>query len=177
MDDDLCIINIDFLQAHFTVYQPQTRASEEYCEDLPDVGKSVFVLDYLHNSLKDMPVDFRIIKDVRELGRFAKWEDIEGIGDLTSATVFYQAPQKYSNASLSVEHTFGEPGNYIGIVTTRHPTQDKLYTAVFPFEVGSTGFGYVSLFAGLLLLVQVNYWIMSGGYRRFRDKHKQHAKE
>ena len=28
--EDLCVINIDFLQAHFTVFQPETRESDEF---------------------------------------------------------------------------------------------------------------------------------------------------
>ena len=63
MEEDLCVINIGFYRAHFTVYQPQTSANEEFCEDLPDAGETIFVLDYLHDSMKRVPVDFRIIKE------------------------------------------------------------------------------------------------------------------
>ena len=66
-------LSIGFLEAHFTVYQTQTSASEEFCEDIPDVTNSVFVLDYLHDFLKEMPVDFRIVKDSHNFGIFAKW--------------------------------------------------------------------------------------------------------
>ena len=45
-DDDVCKLSIGFLEAHFTVYQTQTSASEEFCEDIPEVTNSVFVLDY-----------------------------------------------------------------------------------------------------------------------------------
>ena len=38
-EEDLCIIEIGVFSAHFTVYQPETRASTEYCEDIPDVGE------------------------------------------------------------------------------------------------------------------------------------------
>ena len=44
--EDLCVINIDFLQAHFTVFQPETRESDEFCEDIPNVSRSVFVMEY-----------------------------------------------------------------------------------------------------------------------------------
>ena len=92
-DEDLCIIEIGVFSAHFTVYQPETRASTEYCEDIPDVGEAVFVLDYLHGSLKEVPVDFRIVKDVKDLTIYAKWEDIRSIDDLEAATVLYQSPR------------------------------------------------------------------------------------
>ena len=176
MEDDLCVIQIDFFQAHFTIYQPQTRANKEYCEDIPDVTNTVFVLDYLHNSLKEMPLDFRIIRDLKDLGRFATWEDISQIEDLDRETVFYRPPVKRPNAVFTVEYAFEEPGNYIGIVTTKHPTKDKIYRAVFPFEVGGTGFGYLPLFIGLVILVQINYWVMSGGFGRWREKRAMAAR-
>ena len=68
--DDVCIITIDFYEAHFTAYQPDTSGNEELCRDLPNTGETIFVLDYLHSSLKEVPVDFRIIKkrDRRGLG-------------------------------------------------------------------------------------------------------------
>ena len=64
MEDDKCIITIGFLKAHFTGYQPKTNGTEEFCEDIPEVARSVFVIEYLHDFLKKMQVDFRIIKDV-----------------------------------------------------------------------------------------------------------------
>lgn len=174
-EEDLCVIQIDFFQAHFTIYQPQTRANTEYCEDVPDVTETVFVMDYLHDSLKEMPVDFRIIRDTDDLGRYARWEDIERIENLDADTVFYQPPVRRYDAVFTVEHTFEQSGNYIGIVTTKHPTEDKTYRAIFPFEVGSTGFGYVPLFVGLAIFVQLNYWLMNGGYTRWRAKRAKSA--
>lgn len=170
VEDDLCIIQIDFFQAHFTVYQPKTRANKEYCEDLPDVTETVFVLDYLHSSLKEMPLDFRIIRDSQGLGRFAKWEDIANNQDIEGDTIFYQPPVRRPDSTFAVEHTFAESGYYIGIVTTKHPRSDKIYRAIFPFEVGGTGFGYLPLFIGLLLLAQANFWLMSGGFARWRAR-------
>ena len=37
-EEDVCVLKIGFLQAHFTGYQPSSRGSEEFCEELPDVG-------------------------------------------------------------------------------------------------------------------------------------------
>ena len=169
-EEDLCVIQIGFFKAHFTVYQPETRASTEYCEDIPDATETVFVLDYLHQSLREMPVDFRIIRDMQGLGRFARWEDVVGLEDLEADTVFYQPPVTRSDAAFTVEHTFEEHGSYIGIVTTRHPTEDRSYNAVFPFEVGGGGYGYLPLLIGLAIFLQANYWIMTGGLARWRAR-------
>lgn len=174
---DQCIIQIDFFQAHFAVYQPENSANEEFCEDLPDATNSIFVLDYLHKSLKNMPVDFRIIRDVNELGRFVVWEQIEEISNLDDVTVFYQRPVIRPNAVFTVEHDFDAPGKYIGIVSTKLPNSDKIYRALFPFEVGKKGAWFLPLFIGLVVLVQINYWVMTGGYRRWRAKRNPNTAE
>ena len=68
---------------------------------------------------------------------------------------------------FSVVHDFTEEGDYIGIVTARHPQSDKVYAAVFPFEVGFTGLGYWPFFVILLLLLQFQYLFMSGRLKRW----------
>lgn len=160
--DDVCIITIGFYEAHFTAYQPQTRGNEEFCEDLPDLGETLFVLDYLHTSMKEVPIDFRIIKDVTELGQFIRLRDIEAIADLDAHTVFYQRPTVRTDASLRVAHSFVEAGEYVGIVTAGHPTKDTIYSAVFPFRVGKTDYSKLMWF-GLLLLVPFAYYFSRRG--------------
>jgi hypothetical protein len=167
LEDDACVITIGFLKAHFTGYQPRSRGNKEFCEDIPDVAESVFVIDYLHDFLKQMSVDFRIIEDVNNFGVFAKWDDIATLEDIDRDTVFYQPPIKRPDGVLTVDHAFQKAGSYIGIVTARHPDEDKTYNAVFQFQVGGAEYGYLPLFIALVVLVQVLYWITSGGLKRF----------
>ena len=141
--NDICIIKINFYEAHFTAYQPETSGNEEFCEDLPDTGRTIFVLDYLHNSLKEVPVDFRVIKDVTGLGPYVRLEHIDAIEDIERHTVFYQPPIIRRDASLKIEHTFAEKGDYVGIVTAGHPTKDETYSSVFPFTVGAANYSYL----------------------------------
>ena len=49
LEEDICLIKVGFYQAHFTVFQPESRQHEQFCEDLPDIGESIFVLEYLHD--------------------------------------------------------------------------------------------------------------------------------
>ena len=158
MEDDMCVINIGFLKAHFTGYQPKTYGTQEFCEDIPEVANSVFVIDYLHDFLKEMQVDFRIIKDVNDFGIFANWDDITGLEDIEQDTVFYLPPVMRSDGVLTVNYDFQQAGGYIGIVTAVHPEKDKTYNAVFFFQVGGTDYGYLPLFIALLVLAQVLYW-------------------
>lgn len=134
---DGCIIQFDFYSAHFAIFQPNTRQHREFCEDIPDVTESVFVMEYLHNSLREVPVDFRIIRNETQLGRFVKWSDLEAAGDLSPLSVFHQRFPPQPDGVLRVMHDFQQAGSYIGIVTVPHPDNHELiYHAVFPFRVG-----------------------------------------
>ncbi|MDP2286040.1 MAG: hypothetical protein Q8L06_18020 [Pseudohongiella sp.] len=158
-----CVIQFDFYSAHFSIFQPQTRQHQEFCEDLPDVTESVFVLEYRHDSLREVPVDFRIMRNTSELGRFVRWQDIEAMGDLTEHTVFFQRSSPKADGVLSILFNFTEPGDYVGIVSAPHPTLDLQYHAVFPFKVGQP-FWQKSWFLILIALV------IAQGARRWRNR-------
>lgn len=166
-EEDLCVIKVNYLRGHFKIYQPRVDGHQEYCEDLPNATETVFVMEYLHDSLAEAAVDFRIIRDVTSKGRFARWEDVVEIDDLEAATVFYREPTVDPDL-LTVIHEFAEEGEYIGIVTANVEGDEKIYRAVFPFEVGFTGFGYWPFFVALLLAVQVQYLFMSGRFARWK---------
>ena len=168
-EDDLCVIKVNYLRAHFKIYQPSATGHQQYCEDLPAASQSVFVMEYQHDSLSQMPIDFRIIRDVTGKGRFARMEDIEQIGDIDDATVYYQPPIVEPHIYL-VNYEFKEEGNFIGIVSAQHPESGKIYAAVFPFEVGFTGLGYWPFFIGLLVLIQFQFLLMSGRLKRWFSK-------
>ena len=121
LSEDACIVTIGFYTAHFTGYQPQTSGNLEFCGEFPDTGESIMVLDYLHNSLSEVPVDFRIIRDVLGKGDFIQPEDLEAIEDIDTLTVFYQAPIIKANATMNISYVFEQKGDYIGIVTAGHP--------------------------------------------------------
>jgi hypothetical protein len=108
-----------------------------------------------------MPIDFRIIRDVTGKGRFAQMQDVEKIDDLDDVTVFYQ-PATIEPDVFTVVHNFVEEGDFIGIVTVSHPDSEKVYAAVFPFEVGFTGIGYWPFFLLFILLVELQYLFSSG---------------
>ena len=169
IEEDICVIKMGFLSAHFTIYQPETRASEEFCEDIPDVTQTVFVMEYLHSSLREMPLDFRIIRDVTGVGVFARWEDVAAVEDLDAATVFYEPAAIRDKAVFTVEHHFDEPGWYIGIVTTTYPETGRTYETVFPFEVG-TNWGLLPLFLLLGFGAQAAYLIFTGTAARWWAK-------
>lgn len=169
-EDDLCVISIDFMQAHFTVFQPETSDSTEYCEDIPNVTRSVFVMEYLHDLLTEMVLDFRIVRDANDVGRFASWEDIEAIDDLEAATVFYEAARMEEGGFYRTSYEFLEKGTYIGVVTADHPTEDRKYNAVFYFRVGGRDWGTIPIFLALGMLLQLGFWASTGGWQRMQER-------
>ncbi len=164
-EDDICVIKVNYLRAHFKIYQPRVSGHEQFCEDLPEATESVFVMEYMHDALQTMPVDFRIIRDVTGKGRFARPRDVEQIDDLDAVTVFYKAPLVEPDV-YTISHTFEEEGDFIGIVSATHPESGTVYAAVFPFEVGFTGWGYWPFILGLLILIQIQYLVMSRRAKR-----------
>ena len=169
-EDDLCVISIDFMQAHFTVFQPETSESTEYCEDIPNVTRSVFVMEYLHDLLSEMVLDFRIVRDVNGVGRFASWEDIEAIDDLEAATVFYEAARMEEGGFYRASYEFLEKGTYIGVVTADRPPEDRNYNAVFYFRVGGRDWGTIPIFLALGIVLQLGYWASTGGWQRMQER-------
>lgn len=164
-EDDVCVLRIDYLKAHFKAYQPRTSGHSEFCEDLPDAAETVFILEYLHDDLARLPIEFRIIRNTTGKGRFARWDDIQALEDLDGVTVFHMEPVVEPDV-FSVVHEFDSDGEYIGIVTIATESNARLRIAVFPFEVGFTGMGWWPYIAGLLVLIQLQYLWMSGRLAR-----------
>ena len=173
-EDDSCVIKVGYLRAHFKVYQPRLSGHEQYCEDLPAATESVFVMEYLHDSMSEMLIDFRIIRDVTGKGRFARIEDVNRIPDIESVSVYHHSAAIEPDIYL-VNHDFTEEGDFIGIVSATQPGSGKVYEAVFPFEVGYTGFGYWPFFVILLVLVQLQFLLMGGKLKRWFVRAPVHA--
>lgn len=160
-EDDLCAIDIGYLRAHFKIYLARDYEHEDFCEDLPAAGESTFVMEYIHSGLGDLPLDFRIIRNETGMGRFTQLQHVTELPDLAAVTEFYLPAASHPDV-FTVMHRFTEPGEYVGIVTVNDGRSDKVYRAVFPFEVGFAGFGYWPWIAAILIVLQLQYLHMSG---------------
>ena len=166
-EDDQCVLKVAFLLAHFTGYQPQSRGGKEFCEDIPEVGESVFVIEYLHDYMREMPIDFRVIRDSEGFDVYASWEDVRSMGDLAPHTEFYLPAARYADGVITARHDFTDAGGYIGVITAMHPEQNKVYNAVFFFQVGGRSYAGLILFACVLAVVQLGYLASTGALQRF----------
>ncbi|MFT4580929.1 MAG: hypothetical protein ACI915_003024 [Gammaproteobacteria bacterium] len=138
VENDTCIMTIGPYKAHFTGYQPAVRASQEFCEDIPVVAKSIIVLDFISQPLREMAVDFRIVRDVNNIGVSARYADLGSPADIEKATLTYRELKIFPRGSVDVEFEFDQAGKYIGIMRALDSNVDdgREYISVFPFSVG-----------------------------------------
>ncbi len=124
MDKDICRLRVGPYNIHFVGYQPESSAEKEFCEDIPSTGKTIVVLDYVDQELRSLSAEVRIIRDT------GTEDNLDGI------TVFHLPASIYPTGSVHFEHTFSEPGKFIGLVTV-HDKQKLV--ARFPFSVARSG--------------------------------------
>jgi hypothetical protein len=117
-------------------------------------------MEYQHDGLSEAEIDFRIIRNVTGKGTFARITDVEAIDDLDAVTVRHE-PFTVVPDVFTLLQPFEEDGEYIGIISARASDTQVVYTAVFPFEVGYTGFGSWPWILGALFALQFIYWLMS----------------
>ncbi len=135
--DDLCILTVGPYTIHFTGYQPLTQ-EEEFCEDIPEVGKTVVALDYINDELRPFETEVRIVRSTtsHKITTGTTPQDLEKVSDedLENMTIYYLEPEVYPNASILIDHTFPEKGMFAGVVTVTGEGQE--HVSVFPFSVG-----------------------------------------
>jgi hypothetical protein len=176
---DRCYIRIGPYLMSYNAYQAEARSNGSFCVDLPAMGRTLIILDVeqqsggmglpsdYYNELRDMAVDFRIIRDVEQSADEAPVEP---------ETEAYLPPRKYPTGTLRLEHTFTKLGNYIGLVTARDD-HGRVFEARFPFVVGPRfnpvpyaigGAVVVAAGAGLFLAYRASGTKRMGRFPRFR---------
>lgn len=128
IDQGQCIMKIGPDTMSFTGYQP-LKSREQFCDDIPDVGPTIVVLDAQQDELRDMTLEIRILRDVGQK------DDAE---NLEANTEVYVAPKKYRTGTLNFEYNFPVKGKFIGLVKARSDDGAKEYVSRFPFSVGET---------------------------------------
>jgi hypothetical protein len=132
---DTCVIRLGAYRMHFTGYETETRHSTEFCEDIPDAGKTIIVLDEFSKPMRRMAFDFRVVRDDKKLGAAAQYTQLGELKDIEASSIFYKKPEVYEQGTVTFDFQF-DKGNYIGIVTLNDPETKQTFTSVFPFTVG-----------------------------------------
>ncbi len=124
LDKNFCILKLGPYGMHLTEYQPDLSDRQELCGDIPSVGRTVVVLDFIEGELRSLPVEIRVIKDT------GSEQDLQAI------TVVHVPPKVYSGGFINFEHIFNQPGKFIGVVTVGGKEE---HVARFPISVGESG--------------------------------------
>jgi hypothetical protein len=122
MENDVCTLRLGAYVMHFTGYQPQATGSREFCEDIPETGKTIVVLDAVDEALRDIPIEVRILRDTGDES------------NLETITAVSLAPKVYPSGSIALEYTFDKAGKFIGLITAGARGE---YVSRFPFSVAS----------------------------------------
>lgn len=157
--EDMCKLSIGPYTMHFTGYQPESTQEKEFCEDIPNIGRTVVALDYVDEALRPMTTEVRIIRDTGA----APGEE----GNLDEITIFHAPPKVYSNGSVTFEHTFPAEGKFVGLVTIRDENGTE-HLSRFPFAVGTGGKSNMPLILGILAVAAG-----AGAFFFFKNKQNQ----
>ena len=130
MENDICKLRIGAMFMHFTGYQPQNSRAE-FCQDIPEVGRAIIVLDFVDSALRDLPVTFEIVR----LDSTGAVPDFASVDE--KRIVFVAAKRTYPNGSIKADIRFSEAGDYVGMVVVGGEEQQ---IATFPFSVGKDFF-------------------------------------
>ena len=117
IDQGQCVMKIGPDTMTFTGYQPQ-KSREQFCDDIPDVGSTIIVLDAQQDELRDMALEIRILRNVGQK------DDSE---NMDANTEIYVAPKKYKTGTLNFDYDFKQQGNFIGLVKARSDDGAKEY--------------------------------------------------
>jgi hypothetical protein len=66
LENDSCIRGVEGSMVHLSAYQPQFDPDAEYCTEIPNEGKTFWVIDLVDQALRDMPIAVRIVKGTGE---------------------------------------------------------------------------------------------------------------
>jgi hypothetical protein len=142
---DTCVLRFPgtAYKMHFAGYQPNSQ-QKEFCEDIPERGRTIVALDYFSPELRRMEVELRVIRKSGDAS--AETSNVDAI------TEIYLPPQKRPTGTFNFEHNF-EEGDYIGLLKLRDESGEHI--SRFPFAVGQTPMQQTTRLALMFLVLLV----------------------
>ena len=173
IEDDLCIMSIGNMRAHFTGYQPKVRASQEFCEDIPELGEAIIVLDFLSPALRKMDVTFQVMKDDAGKGPNTSFSDVEPRLMNARDLIVNKEAATYPSGSFNVSLSIQEAGWYVGVVSAVDPDTNEEVVSVFPFSVGQRDYLGIVLWCVAIVTIALSFYFLSVGLnRRTQPQHE-----
>ena len=150
--EDMCRLTIGPYNMHFTGFQPDNSRNKEFCEDIPQTGRTIVVFDYMDDALRPLPTEVRVIRDT------GSEQDLQAI------TVLHLPSKVYPAGTINFEYNFEKPGKYVGLVTVGGT---QALVSRFPFSVGETKIWlppsyFLIAFAGAAVVVSIIFFARRG---------------
>ncbi len=146
-----CVMSVGPTQMMFSAFQ-ENRTDAIFCQNIPDLGTTMIILDAKSSELRDMNIEARVVRNVGQ----KDWRD-----DLDANTVARLAPGKHlaRSGTASFNAEFGKDGEYFTVVRAFSDDGAKEYVGEYNFSVGgsyeqimATGAAVAALsFAGLMV--------------------------
>jgi hypothetical protein len=123
-----CVMNVGPTQMMFSAFQ-ENRTDAIFCQHVPELGKTMIILDAKSNELRDMNIEVRLLRNVGQ----QDWRD-----DLETTTVAFLPPAKRleSRGTATFTHDFAKDGDYIAVVRAYSDDGAKEYVGEYMFTVG-----------------------------------------
>lgn len=123
-----CVMNVGPTQMMFSAFQ-ENRTDGIFCQHVPELGKTMIILDAKSNELRDMNIEVRLLRNVGQ----QDWRD-----DLDATQVAFMPPAKRleSRGTTSFTHDFTKDGDYIAVVRAYSDDGAKEYVGEYMFTVG-----------------------------------------
>jgi hypothetical protein len=161
-----CVMSVGPTQMMFSAFQ-ENSTDAIFCQTIPDLGRTMIILDAKSNELRDMNIEARVVRNVGQ----KDWRD-----DLDANTVARLAPGKHlaRSGTASFNAEFGKSGEYFTVVRAFSDDGAKEYVGEYNFSVGesyeqimATGAAVAAVsFAGLMM------WRRSGAARQAKAEPK-----
>ncbi|MEK4034753.1 hypothetical protein WOC76_10040 [Methylocystis sp. IM3] len=125
-----CVMSVGPTQMMFSAFQ-ENKTDEIFCQRVPELGKTMIILDARSNELRDMNIEVRVLRNIDQ----KDWRD-----DLEATTVTALPPKKYlqDRGTTSFTYDFGKEGEYIALVRATSDDGAKEYVGQYYFAVGES---------------------------------------
>jgi hypothetical protein len=155
-----CKLRVGPYVMNFSGYQLKNNAPMQFCDDLPTVGESYIVLDFIDNKLRDMTVNFRVIKAV-EAALGTVEDGIVNEAELAETPFFEIAAKRYPQGTMKITQQFKEKGHFVGYVIVEG--ENEKFISRFPFSVGYPKAGIPAALkipiAVFLVIIVIMVWL------------------
>lgn len=147
-----CVMSVGPTQMMFSAFQ-ENKTDAIFCQQVPDLGPTMIILDAKSTELRDMNIEVRIIRNIGQ----KDWRD-----ELDATTMTVLPAKKYleRRGTASFAYDFKAEGDYIAVVRATSDDGLKEYVGQYQFGVGeSSGWAMAGgLLAGAAALAAFGMW-------------------